>query len=556
MTLTQQSARLADAGALPKHSVEVLTDRCAGCQECYVRCPTAAIGFDELNWIVTVDDALCVACGQCERTCPFSAIKVHGDPEVDASHRHDIAHLSIPALQPWEETRQGFQTLEEAMAEAARCLQCPDPTCVRGCPAHNDIPSMMRSVVAGEIDAARTAFERTSHIGSICSRVCNQSAQCEGACSWNLAGAEPLAIGLVERYVFDHSRPHLPTAAPAGSSVAIVGSGPAALGASWELVAAGVKVTVLEAAETPGGLLNHGIPEFTLPITKVSEQWETLQSLGVELVTSHRVEEAELRELGLANSAVILAHGAGSPIRPPVKGIDSPIVSDAMEFLSKAGEALNEMRDLPELEGKSILVIGAGNTAMDVGRMAIRFGAKPLCVEWVAERFGKVRRDELAEAREEGVQVRFLTTATTLEGNKVTLVRTKHEDATKLPEVIPGTEEVVYADMVILALGYRLTGEFPDEAPKAPVRYTPPALIDRIWVASGIFNGVDEGAIGNLSIARDELTHKAAEPTYSNFYTVGDALIGPSTVVEAMAHGREAARAIIATLVKNTAPMQ
>ena len=555
MTLTQSTARLAEAGALPLHSVEIMTDRCAGCQECYVRCPTAAIGFDEINWIVTVDDALCVACGQCERTCPFSAILVHGEPEVGQSHRHEIAHLTIPALQPWEETRRGFEKLEEAMAEAARCLQCPDPTCVRGCPAHNDIPSMMRSVVAGDIDAARSAFERTSHIGSICSRVCNQSAQCEGACSWTLAGTEAVAIGLVERYVFDHSEPHLPSATPARASVAIVGSGPAALGAAWELAAAGTKVTVYEAAETPGGLLNHGIPEFTLPIAKVSQQWETLQSLGVTLVTSHRVDEAELHELGLANSAVILAHGAGSPIRPPVKGIDSPIVSDAMEFLNSTGAALNEMRDLPDLEGKSIVVIGAGNTAMDVGRMAIRFGAKPLCVEWVDERFGKVRRDELEEARQEGVEVRFLTTATTLDGNTVTLVRTKHENPAKLPEVIAGTEETVYADMVVLALGYRLTGEFGTEAPTAPVRYSAPAMFDRIWVASGIFDGADEGNVGKLSIARDALTHRAAEPTYSNFYTVGDALIGPSTVVEAMAHGREAARAIIADLVKDSAPM-
>lgn len=546
MTITFSSRSNNPLGQ-PSHVVEVLADRCAGCQECYVRCPTGAIGFDETNWIVTANNELCVGCYQCERTCPFSAIFVHGEPETTPSHRHEIAHVSIPAVQPWEETRLGFATLDDVMAEAARCLECPDPTCVRGCPAHNNIPALMHAVVEGNIDQARSIFEDTTHLGSICSRVCNQGAQCEGACSWRLAGAEPVAIGLVERYVFDNSEIHTPPSVTSSAtrSVAIVGSGPAAMAASWELVGGGASVTVYEANSEPGGLLNHGIPEFTLPVAKVMEQWRTLQELGVNLRLLHRVDATELEALARDNTAVILAHGAGSPIKPPIEGMETGRVSDAMDFLAATGEALLEAKELPELKDKTILVVGAGNTAMDVGRMAIRFGAKPICVEWVAERFGKVRSDELAEARAEGVEVRFLHTASKIDHQTVTLVRTKHEDATKLPVVIAGTEEKIKADYVVLALGYRLTKEFGDLAPQNPLRADPASFVDRTWLGSGIFHESRNPAIGPLSWSREQTTNAAREPFARNIYVVGDALIGPSTVVEAMAQGREAARSVL-----------
>ena len=549
MTITS-SPRSKGSFDQPSHTVEILADRCAGCQECYVRCPTGAIGFDETNWIVTANDELCVGCYQCERTCPFSAIFVHGEPQTTPSHRHEIAHVAIPGVQPWEETRLGFASIDEVMAEAARCLECPDPTCVRGCPAHNNIPALMHSVVEGNLDQARSIFEDTTHLGSICSRVCNQGAQCEGACSWVLAGAEAVAIGLVERYVFDNSEIHtpLPVDRSAARSVAVVGSGPAAMAACWELVGGGASVTVYEAHSEPGGLLNHGIPEFTLPVAKVIEQWRTLQNLGVDLKLSHRVNPQELEALSQDNTAVILAHGAGSPIKPPIEGMETGRVSDAMDFLSFTGEALLKMEELPGLKDKTILVVGAGNTAMDVGRMAIRFGAKPICVEWVAERFGKVRSDELAEARAEGVEVKFLHTASKIDHQIVTLVRTKHHDATKLPVVIADTEEEIRADYVVLALGYRLTKEFGDLAPQNPLRADPASFVDRTWLGSGIFHQSHNSAIGPLSWSREQTTHAARRPFAKNIYVVGDALVGPSTVVEAMAQGREAARSVLARI--------
>ena len=527
------------------HTVEILPDRCAGCQECYVRCPTQAIGFDDFNWIVTADNELCIGCGQCERTCPFSAIFVHGAPETEPSHRHEIAPVPIAGRQAWEETRPGFSNLSQVMAEAARCLQCPDPTCVRGCPAHNNIGAMMRLAAQGDLAGARAVFEQTSHLGSICSRVCNQAAQCEGACSWTLAGADPVAIGLLERFVFDHSPINTPAPKSIDKKVAIVGSGPAAMAASWELVGAGTKVSVYEAALAPGGLLNDGIPEFSLPSSKVREQWRVLGDLGVEIFLGHRVGPDELDSLIAKNDNVILAIGASNPIRPAIPGLDGPNVSDAMEFLAKTGSALHQMRDLPELQGKTILVVGAGNTAMDVARMAIRFGAKPICVEWVNEAFAKVRLDELAEARAEGADVRFCHTVASIHGSRATLVKTNHTKRSKLPKVIEGTEEDLEVDFVILALGYRLTGEFSPIAPKVPVHGDPDEFIDRTWLASGMFHESHNTAIGNTSWSRQQLTDAATRPFANGVYVIGDALIGPSTVVEAMAQGREAGRAII-----------
>lgn len=532
-------------------SVEVLTDRCAGCQECYVRCPTSAIGFDQDNWIVNVDSTLCVACRQCERTCPFSAILVTGEPLVQPTMKTRIPHTyKMPMLAPAVETRAGFSTYDDALAEANRCLECPDPTCVRGCPAHNDIPAMIEQVREGNLSQARSIFERTSHLGSICSRVCDQSTQCEGACSWTLAGDTPVAIGLLERFVFDNTQITSDTKdSLREKTVAIVGSGPAALGSAWELVQNGVSVTVFEAQDKPGGLLNHGIPEFTLPSEKVNAQWNALTNLGVDLHLNHRVTQDEIELLRYRFDGIILAHGAQQPIRPNIPGIADPRVMDAMDFLNMTGEALNNGETLPNLRGKKIVVLGAGNTAMDVGRMAIRFGAQPTAVEWVNEKFSRVRPDELEEARREGVVVSFLTTISNINSESVTLVSTRQDDSKKLPEILKGSEVTIPADIIVLALGYRLTGEFGPFAPSAPFRPNEASDVDFGWISSGMFShGSKNQNIGPLSWRRDISTHRSRVPFAPRIFVAGDALIGQSTVVEAMAQGREAARQLMVTL--------
>ena len=206
--------------------VTVLTDRCAGCQECVIRCPAGALSMDASRWVAIADDALCIGCRQCERTCPFSAITVDGPLAVAARIEPAPAH---PGRSPGSagEVRPGFVSWDDALAEASRCLDCPDPTCVRGCPAHNDVPSFIRAVRAGDLGQAHDVLRRTSMLPDVCSRVCNQSAQCEGACTWSLAGGTPVAIGKLERFVADNAPvppPARKSGSGAGLSVAVVGS--------------------------------------------------------------------------------------------------------------------------------------------------------------------------------------------------------------------------------------------------------------------------------------------------------------------------------------------
>ena len=376
MTLTATSEVPAGSG---RPYARVLTDRCAGCQECVIRCPTGALSMDTERWVAHADGDLCVGCRQCERTCPFSAIVIEGPllvaPRTDPAPAHP-AHLPGDV----SEIRSGFAGWPEALAEAARCLECPDPTCVRGCPAHNDIPGFIAAVRNRDLEGAHGILRRTSVLPDICSRVCNQAAQCEGACSWSLAGGAPVAIGRLERFVADTLPVPPPAPAPASVtgelSVGIIGSGPAAAGAAWELIEAGASVTVYEKDTTPGGLCNWGIPDFTLPEAVAARPWQQLTAAGVDLRCGTEIHPEDLDRLLGAHDAVIMAHGASVPLRLSVPGADLGGVTDATTFLQGAKAALAVGGDPDgfcatlglagedtELAGRPPrgLVVGAGN---------------------------------------------------------------------------------------------------------------------------------------------------------------------------------------------------
>lgn len=551
--------------------VRVLTDRCAGCQECVIRCPAGALSMDTERWVALADGDLCVGCRQCERTCPFSAIVVSGPLLVAPRVEPEPAHPER-LLGDIGEIRSGFAGWSEALAEADRCLQCPDPTCVRGCPAHNDIPGFIAAVRDRDLEGAHEILRRTSVLPDICSRVCNQAAQCEGACSWSLAGGTPVAIGRLERFVADTLPVPPPAPAPVTGelSVGIIGSGPAAAGAAWELIEAGATVTVYEKDTAPGGLCNWGIPDFTLPEAVAARPWRQLVAAGVDLRCGTEIRPEDLDRLLGTHDAVIAAHGASVPLRLSVPGAELDGVTDATTFLQGAKAALEERGDpggfcatlgLASEDGERghrlpmVLVLGAGNTAMDVARTARRLGLAATCVDWLDERFALTRPDELDEARNEGVDVRFLRTLTALHGEagrvtRAELARTTQARADRRPTVVTRDPEILSVDLVVMAMGYRADPAFASSLPGTPVRREAAGVADRRWSASGILSCTasafaDHNPVGTLALGRETGLWSAAFPVTERLWVIGDALIGPATVVEAMAHGRRAADAVL-----------
>lgn len=546
--------------------VTVLTDRCAGCEECVVRCPTEALSIDALRWVVAANDERCVGCRQCERTCPFSAIAVEGVPRVAA---RTVTQHELPSKLEGDftEIERGFARAEDAKIEALRCVDCPDPTCVRGCPAHNDIPGFIRAVSADDLKTASEILRRTSMLPDICSRVCNQESQCEGACTWSLAGERPVAIGALERFVTDQVSVAPPRRQSKGVplSVAIVGAGPAGIAAAWELVEADVSVTVYERDPSPGGLLAEGIPEFTLPERIAKRPWRQLLDAGVVLLTNHDERHEQIEELLKVHDGVILANGATVSIRSRVPGIELDGVLDASDFLrarkatlSRSG-AMDVLRDAMPAEGhpggSPVLVLGAGNTALDVARTARRLGLCAICVDWVAERFALARPDELADARAEGVDVRFCRTVLRLEGDeghvrRAVLAHTRQTRSDRQPKIDDAMTETIEVGLVVSAMGYRVDPEFAPFAPGRPVERRASGLADRRWQASGILSGrIEDQRVGRLALGREAGLQAASRPFHERVWVTGDALVGPSTVVEAMSQGRRTAHALLATLL-------
>ncbi len=539
-----------------KPHVIVNEERCVGCQECIVRCPTEALSLDTVRWLAAADDDKCIGCRQCVRTCPFCAVTVEGPVVVVGRTRWNV---TAKPVEPGDvsEVRPGL-TSTEAEAEAKRCLDCPDPTCVYGCPAHNDIPGFIGAVREGDLERAESIIARTSCLPDICSRVCDWSRQCEGGCTWALAGEAPVAIGRLERYVTDNSR--VPGVAPAsergkGLSIGIIGTGPGSLAAAWELVSAGASVTLYDKDDRPGGVMRWGIPSYVLPDAVVQRPVDALQAAGVEFHMNTEIGPGKIDELLGTHDGVIAAYGAALPLLPDLPGSDLDGVIDALHFLTEAKRALAENRTLGKFQNARLLVLGGSNTAIDAARTALRLGAAVTVVHRREEEFSRARTDEIAEAKREGVVFLFGMNIARLEGldgklKRAVLVSTRTNKLGEANENLGGTERSVEADAVVLATGFGLDPSFSPVFGSLPLRQPRAVALypDRQWDGSGLMSAT--GSVGELAWAREYGLRTSWTPRRERVWLIGDALTGPATVVGAMAQGRLAGRSILAKHTK------
>jgi glutamate synthase (NADPH) small chain len=432
----------------------------------------------------------------------------------------------------FDEVNLGF-TDQLAVLEASRCLQCPHPRCIEGCPVGVRIDDFIQAVAEGEFDRAAGIVLEDNSLPAVCGRVCPQEAQCEGACV--LARKErPIAIGHLERFVADRYRDHAAVGGDAvpstGKSVGVVGSGPAGLACARDLARRGHAVTVYEALHEPGGVLVYGIPEYRLPKEVVAAEVEQLRQSGVAFELNAPIGQAEtIDDLLERHDAVFVGVGAGLPRFLDVPGEHLVGVQSANEFLTRVNlmRAYQEGAETPvsEVTGKRVAVIGGGNTALDAVRTALRLGARDATIYYRrTEEEMPARREEIRHAREEGVHFEFLLNPIAFLGNDgwldtMRLQRMRmgepDESGRSRPEPVAGAVVDVPVDVVIVAVG---------NAPNPMLRGTP---------------GLEVTNRGTI-VADPETGQTERERVFAG----GDIVTGGATVILAMGAGRRAAAAI------------
>ncbi|WP_318709223.1 NADPH-dependent glutamate synthase [Candidatus Acetatifactor stercoripullorum] len=424
---------------------------------------------------------------------------------------------------------------EEAMEEAARCINCKNAQCVKGCPVAINIPGFIQKVKEGEIEEAYQIISEASALPAVCGRVCPQESQCEGKCIRGIKG-DPISIGKLERFVADWARENgIKPAGPKekkGKKVAVIGSGPAGLTCAGDLAKMGYEVTIFEALHEPGGVLVYGIPEFRLPKKEVVEkEIENVKSLGVTIETNVVVGKSVtidelLEEEGF--DAVFIGSGAGLPKFMGIPGENSNGVFSANEYLTRNNlmKSFDPDSNTPIMHGKKVAVVGGGNVAMDAARTALRLGAEVHIVYRRSEEELPARVEEVHHAKEEGIIFDLLTNPTEIladdkgwvTGMRCIRMELGEPDASgrRRPVEIPGSEFVMELDTVIMSLG---------TSPNPLISSTTEGLEVNKWKC----------------IIADEADGKT---TKEGVYAGGDAVTGAATVILAMGAGKAAAKGI------------
>ena len=465
---------------------------------------------------------------------------------MKAKERTQIERCEMPELAPdyrrhqlREEVNQGL-TMEQALTEAKRCLDCANPTCMEGCPVGINIPSFVKNIERGEILEAARVLKLTSALPAVCGRVCPQEKQCESRCMHLKMGHKPVAIGYLERFAADYERESgkaaKPVVAPAnGIKVAVVGSGPAGLSFAGDMAKQGFDVTVFEALHEIGGVLKYGIPEFRLPNHIVDVEIEGLRQMGVhfekDCIIGKTITVEQLEAEGY--KGVFIASGAGLPNFMNIPGENSTGIFSSNEYLTRVNlmDASNPETDTPVIFGKRVAVIGGGNTAMDSVRTALRLGAeRAMIIYRRSEEEMPARVEEVKHAKEEGVE--FLTLHNPIEyiadekGRVKQVVLQKMElgepDASgrRSPVAIPGAIETIDIDMAIVAVGV------------SPNPIVPTSV-----------KGLELGRKNTIAVNDD------MQSNIPTIYAGGDIVRGGATVILAMGDGRHAAAAMAKRLL-------
>ncbi len=430
----------------------------------------------------------------------------------------------------FDELEKGF-TEEEALAEARRCLKCKTPLCVRGCPIENRIPEIIAAIEAKDYRAAIDIINENSNLAIICARVCPHNDQCEGSCVLNRKG-EGIKISKLERFLAEKEM-ELALNRLLGK-VAIIGSGPAGLSVASILAKQNYRVTVFEAQTKAGGVLRYGIPEYRLPKGVVDKQIEIVRNLGVRMETGVVIgEDLTLDQLfAMGYQAIFIGTGTGLARQLGVEGEGLPGAMQAIYFLETVAlirdGSLTDRR-YPVLPGDRVIVVGAGNVAVDAARTALRLKAASVtAVDIVPEKERRASDKEYAEALHEGVRFQFQTSVVKIHGEgEVTGVTLQEfarqvsgRESTTMP--VPGTERLVPCDKVIIAVGQK-----------------PFARI--VSTTTGIKTN-DKGYV----ITETEPFYGMT--TREGVFAAGDVVHEPQTVILAMREGRRVAEAIDAFL--------
>jgi len=422
--------------------------------------------------------------------------------------------MEVPLL-PIDERKTTFKEVEvgftagQAVSEATRCLQCTKPKCVEACPAHVNIPVFIKAFREGDVLKSVSIIREKNFFPSICGRICQHEKQCEGACILNKTTEGAVCIGGIERFVGDNAplalRHNL-----AGKKIAIIGSGPSGLSAAAHLSQIGMHVTILEGANSFGGVIKYGVPDFRLPKEVVARELGGLHELGIDFEPNAKIDEEGLESISKRFDAVFIGTGVGKPRLLNVPGSSVKGVMSAIKFLIN----LNQSNIPMIIQKEKVVIVGAGYVGIDAARSAIRLGGEVTCITAAAEKdaIKSVSSKDYEEAKEEGVKFIFEAKVKEIRGSEK-------------------VESVIYANhvsgeipctKVICAIGQ----EHDEDSIKAPIR---------------------TGKNGCIEV------NDIQQTTIPNVFAAGDCVHGPKTVIHAIDAGRRASQEIIKYLDQKNA---